>query len=486
MRWPPYPRTLFSRLMLLLLFGLLLSEMITALVLIQDRGEAIQRAVGIHSAQRIAGIVKILEQMPSAQRQEAVAALDTPGMRISLAIPPQTEVDGASSTTSTLFLGVLRYYLEGDRAIRLNLVGNEVQQYFDSRSESSIQRERGTGMRDMMQQMGRGTGMRDMMQQHMAEAGLILSTDEANLIQIELEDGQWVSFGEQLPEEMTAWPLRVVLALGLVLVTLVGVALVAVRWIIRPLGYLADSARALGKDLQRPPLLEEGPEEVRSTLKAFNTMQAQIRRFVDERSRFLAAISHDLKTPITRLRLRCGLLDDEALQTKFERDLSDMEDLVQGILDFMRDEAGNEKKQALDINDLLETIQIDGEEDNSIITLKGRAKSAYYCHPTSLRRLITNIVDNALKYGGQADIQVEDSEHALSISISDAGSGIPEAQIEKLFEPFTRLEESRNKATGGSGLGLSIAKNIALAHGGTLTLKNRQTGGLNALITLPR
>ncbi|WP_321528720.1 ATP-binding protein [Sedimenticola selenatireducens] len=474
MSWLPYPRSLFSRLVLLLLFGLVLAEAITALVLTRDRGEAIQRVAGIHSAQRIAGIVKILDQMSALQRQEIVDALDGPNMRISLSIPPQGEQNQASPVSDgTLFRGVLHYYLDDDRLIYLSQVDGTTRQHFNS-------------MNELPMRMGRGSGMHDMMQRHMAEAGLILPSEGANLIQVELRDGQWVSFGEQLPEEMTAWPLRVILALGLVLITLGLVAFLAVRWITSPLAYLADSARALGQDLQRPPLEEEGPEEVRSTLRAFNTMQAQIRKFVDERSRFLAAISHDLKTPITRLRLRSGLLEDTELQAKFERDLNDMEELVQGTLEFMRDETGNERKQALDINDLLETMQIDGEEAGAKITLTGRAQSVFYCHPVSLRRMINNLVDNALKYGGQADIQVEDSKEHLKISITDAGTGIPEPQIEQVFEPYTRLDNSRSKKTGGTGLGLTIAKNIAVAHGGTLTLRNRKAGGLQAIIMLPR
>jgi|ATLU01.1.fsa_nt_gi signal transduction histidine kinase len=473
MKWLPHPHSLFSRLVLILLFGLILAEAITALVLTRDRGEAIQRAVGIHSAQRIAGIVKILERMPPDQRQETVSALDAPGMRISLAIPPQAEQKSTSTTDSALFLGVLHYYLEDKHAIRINLAGSTARQHFSSTN-------------DFPMRMGNGPGMHDMMQKHMAEAGLILPSEGTNLIQVALKDGQWVSFGEQLPEEMTAWPLRVILVLGLVLIILGLVALLAVRWITRPLAYLADSARELGKDLQRPPLAEEGPEEVRSTLRAFNAMQDQIRQFVDERSRFLAAISHDLKTPITRLRLRCGLLDDNELQAKFERDLSDMEDLVQGTLQFMRDEPRNEQKQALDINDLLETMQIDGEETGAKISLRGRAESAFICHPVSLKRMIGNLVDNALKYGGQADISIEDSKRYLTIRIADNGTGIPESQIDHVFEPFTRLDESRSKETGGTGLGLSIARNIAVAHGGKLALENRKNGGLLATITLPR
>ncbi|WP_428625160.1 ATP-binding protein [Sedimenticola sp.] len=473
MKGATYPRTLFSRLVILLLFGLVLAELITALVLSSDRGEAIQRAVGIHSAQRIAGIVKILEPMSAAQRQETVAALDTPGTHISLNIPPMETADHPLSTDGAIFLAALNVYLDTEHDVHLTQIDEQQPHPFDTPDTKAAG-------------MGMNPRMHDMMMQHMAEAGLMLSTQGRHLIQVRLLDGQWVSFGEQLPEGIGTWPLRVSIALGLVLLILGMVALLAVRWITRPLAYLAESARALGEDLQRPPLVEEGPEEVRSTLHAFNAMQQQIRQFVDERSRFLAAISHDLKTPITRLRLRSGLLDDSSLQAKFERDLEEMEVLVQGILDFMRDETGHSEKQAMDINDLLETLQIDGEERGAAITIQGQAAHSFYCHPISMRRLITNLVDNAVKYGGRADIEVKDSAESLKITITDNGSGIPESDLDRVFEPFTRVDNSRSRESGGTGLGLSIAKNIALAHGGTLRLKNRENGGLSAEIELPR
>lgn len=470
---PSYPRTLFSRLVILLLFGLLLAEAITALVMTSDRGEAVQQAVGFYSAQRIAGIVRILERMPPGQRQETVETLDAPGMRISLTLPPIDSDNNHTSTGSALFLAALQFYLDREREVRLDIADAQTLQHFARHDPLSMG-------------MGMNHRMHEMMRQHMAEAGLFIPVSGRHLIQIRLEDGQWVSFGEQLPQGITTWPLRVTTALVLVLLVLGIVALLAVRWIIRPLDQLEKSATALGQDLKRPPLKEAGPKEVRATLHAFNTMQAQIRRFVEERSRFLAAISHDLKTPITRLRLRSGLLEDEAMQKKFEHDLAEMEVLVQGILDFMRDESGDSEKLAMDINDLLETQQIDGEESGAIITIKGKATRSFLCRPLSMRRLITNLVNNAIKYGGRADIEIEDSEERLKIRVSDRGDGIPEADLERVLEPFTRVEDSRSKTSGGTGLGLTIAKNIALAHGGTLTLQNRKDGGLVAEVDLPR
>lgn len=466
-----YPKTLFSRLVLLLVSGLLIAEGVTALVLNNDRVEMIKRTAGLHSAQRIAGIVKVLDQMPPEQRMEIAKALDTQGMRIDLT-PASWETNNKKlSQENAVFLSALRFYLDDERPINFQYVEENPQMAYTSPNHPG---------------MGRGHDMRQIMQRHMAENGLFLPPEGRHLIQVLLNDGQWVSFGEQLPQKMSAWPLRMVIALSMVLLILGLVALVAVKIIIKPLSHLAESARALGEDLQRPLLDVEGPEEVRDTLQAFNSMHQQIKQYVDERSRFLAAISHDLKTPLTRLRLRSGLFEDDEMRRKVEHDLSEMEDLIHSTLDFMRNEAPKELKQAVDINDLLETIQIDGESVGSTITLTGRADNYFYCHPVSMRRLINNLVENAIKYGGQANIEVLDSPQQLKIKISDEGTGIPEHELKHILEPFYRVEDSRSKETGGSGLGLSIANSIAKAHKGSLTLKNRDKGGIEAEITLPR
>jgi len=454
---------------LLLLLGLILAQLVTGLVLTWDRGEAIQRATGAYSAQRIAGIVRLLEKMPRKERQETIEALDAPGMRISLQVPVTEPLPQTASTAERIFLGALKLYLGETRAVRVSPMGASQAQPF---------------MPDKGMMMN--PGMRGMMQRHMAKAGLALPKGAAYLIQVQLQDGTWVSFGERLPESLITWPLRVIIALVAVMAILLLVALLSVRWLIQPLSHLAASAKALGQDLHTPPLKEQGPIEVRSTLQAFNTMQSQIRQFVDERSRFLASVSHDLKTPITRLRLRAGLLEDEALRTKFERDLKDMENLVENTLDFMRNAHKGEALSSVDINDLLETLQIDAEDAGQQVSLSGKADTPLQCHPTAFRRVITNLVDNAVKYGQRADIEVEDSPEDLLIRISDAGPGIAEEELDNVFEPFHRLEDSRNRKTGGSGLGLSIARNIIHAHNGEITLKNKEGQGLIAEIHIPR
>jgi signal transduction histidine kinase len=215
-------------------------------------------------------------------------------------------------------------------------------------------------------------------------------------------------------------------------------------------------------------------------------MQQRLSRFIADRTRIFTAMSHDLKTPITRLRLRAELLEDDALRAKFTRDLEEMEAMVTQTLDFMRDADAREAVQRVNAMALLESLQTDYQDSGNRVRIEGGIAQPYPGRPLALRRCLTNLVDNAVRYGGQATIRIEDDAERLAIRILDDGPGIPEQELEQAFEPFFRGEASRNRETGGTGLGLGIARNIARAHGGDLVLRNRPEGGLEALLTLPR
>jgi signal transduction histidine kinase len=268
--------------------------------------------------------------------------------------------------------------------------------------------------------------------------------------------------------------------------TVVALSLVAVRWVTGPLSTLASAAEKLGEDINRPPLPETGPVEARRAARAFNTMQARLSRFISDRTRVLTAMSHDLKTPITRLRLRTELLDDEALRAKFSKDLGEMESMVAQTLDFMRDASASEPVQRVDLMALLESLQTDYQDMGNTVEVEGRLEAPFGGRPLALRRCLTNLVDNAIRYGKRALVRAEEAAGAITIRVLDEGPGIPEQELEHAFEPFFRGESSRSRETGGTGLGLGIARNIARAHGGDLVLKNRPGGGLEAILTLPR
>jgi len=263
-------------------------------------------------------------------------------------------------------------------------------------------------------------------------------------------------------------------------------SLVAVRWIVQPLADLRRAADALGKDIHRPPLPETGPVEVAETARAFNRMQRRIGRFVEDRARILAAVSHDLKTPITRLRLRADLMDDEDLGEKICRDLDEMQAMVEETLAFMRGTDEREQTRPIDLMALLGSLIQDTGEAGQGVRLEGAIERPYLGRPLALKRCIGNLLSNALRYGREVEILAQDSAQSVTLRIIDRGPGIPLEATEKVFEPFFRLEGSRGRDSGGTGLGLGIARDIARAHGGDLVLSNRPEGGLIAELKLPR
>ncbi len=284
----------------------------------------------------------------------------------------------------------------------------------------------------------------------------------------------------------TPLPPSLMLNLILLVAVLVIALYVVARSITRPLSRLALAADSLGRSLRQPKLQEGGASELRHAARAFNTMQDRLHRYLDSRTRVLAAMSHDLKTPLTRLRLQVETqIDDPALQARFGRELDEMENMVHGALALFRNLNDDEAQEPVDVNLLLETVREEFVEMGRDVTLEGRALAPLSGKPQALKRCITNLVANAVKFGTRARMLVRDGGQ-LEISVCDDGPGVPPEELEKVFEPFYRLESSRNRDTGGSGLGLSIARDVAQAHGGSLVLRNRPEGGLEARLTLPR
>ncbi|MDH5513116.1 MAG: ATP-binding protein, partial [Gammaproteobacteria bacterium] len=269
-------------------------------------------------------------------------------------------------------------------------------------------------------------------------------------------------------------------------VSVIALSLLAVRWLTRPLGVLAVAADELGRDIRRAPLAEKGPAEVRRAAAAFNTMQSRLQTYLREREQMLAAVSHDLRTPITRLRLRAEMIEDESLRVKFARDLAEMEAMTTAALDFLRGAHVDEPVQPVDVLALLESLQADMEEAGHEVQVRAQDIAPFPARPLALKRCLTNLADNAVKYGKRAEIGVEDDGRELRITVADDGPGIPEAELKRVFEPFYRIEGSRSRETGGVGLGLSVARDIARAHRGELALRNRPGGGLEAVLMLPR
>ena len=310
------------------------------------------------------------------------------------------------------------------------------------------------------------------------------------LVSLRFPDAGWLNFRLELPPPRPWHSATFLAAFALMTLAAGALTLWAVRRLTRPVRALAQAADRLGRDVNAPPLPEDGPSEVATAARAFNTMAERIRRYVGDRTQMLAAIGHDLKTPITRLKLRAEFLDDEEQRRKMLADLDEMETMIAATLAFARDESRGEPSVPVDLAALCRTVldeAADARPDFSeMIGYAGPEHLTASVRPGALKRALANLVGNAVAYGGGVQLTLAPpAAGVVRITIEDEGPGVPENELEAVFQPFRRLEASRNRETGGTGLGLPIARNIFRAHGGDVVLRNRRTGGLAALATLP-
>ena len=446
-----WPRSLFGRLALVLLSGLIVAQFVSAAVSLADRDRVLFRFSDVQWAQRVAQAVRLMDSLDAGERQRIASIITTPRLLVSLSAQPP--VSGHSDPQSADYEAALKETLGGGRQVRV------------------VVAER--------------TPAESMAGVPAAVHAPDIRRSEHVITEVQLADGSWVNFDHPRPWALTDSPLRLMLSLGVLLVSVLLLSFLAVRWVTRPLSTLARAADELGRDLNRPPLPERGPLEVRAAAAAFNTMQARLRDYIYERTRILTAVSHDLRTPITRMRLRAELLGDEELKTKLVHDLQEMEAMTDATLSFLRGFEEREPLQSVDLMALLESLETDSVETGYDVKLNGRIERPVMLRPRALRRLLDNLVTNAVRYGKKAMITVQDLGPEVVIRVRDAGPGIPPQELQKVFEPYYRLETARSQEGGGTGLGLSISRNIAELHGGRLILQNHPAGGLEAILTLP-
>ncbi|WP_414154854.1 ATP-binding protein [Pseudomonas sp. BNK-43-a] len=304
--------------------------------------------------------------------------------------------------------------------------------------------------------------------------------------QIRLDEGEWLYIASLLPEPYTGLeperlPRQQIGFIALTTLLLLLFIGLLVHWQSWPLKRLARAAREMSLGADVPPVAEGGGSEVVEVGRAFNAMRERISRYLTERSQLFSAISHDLRTPITRLRLRVELLEDEHLQAKFSRDLDELELLVKGALQCVKDTDIHENIEPIDLNQVLEILAEPYLRDGRI-TVEGRVLAPYPGKPLALRRCIGNLIDNAIKYGECAHLRIIDNAEAFVLQVDDQGPGVPEQRLEQVFEPHFRLAGQQQ----GYGLGLGIARNIAHSHGGEVSLLNLREGGLRVTLFLPR
>lgn len=302
---------------------------------------------------------------------------------------------------------------------------------------------------------------------------------------VQLSDGSWLMFSAAARSwGLGEWQRNLILIV-LVLISTVLVALIATRHLAKPLRHFAEGARRFGADFGAPPIEPVGPIEIRQVIVAFNAMQGQLQHFINDRTQMLAAISHDFRTPLTRMRLRGEFIEDPEQQQRLFRDVDEMQAMINASLEFFRDDARLEQATSFDLAELLRTLTDDYRYQSIDIAISSPQHLVFFGRPMGIKRVVGNLLDNTVKYAQEPTIELSADDQQVTLLVLDRGPGIAPESQEQVFAPFFRLEGSRNKNTGGVGLGLSAARAIVLGQGGTLTLCNRPDGGLEVKVLLP-
>lgn len=469
MRW--LPKTLFGQITLALFTGLLVVQLVGLGLLLDDRGRLNYKLLSEYAAQRMAGIATVLENADPEERPRLAKALSVQPTTLSMSIP-WIQGKGDDSEDARVFAQEAARQFETPLTMQM-LALERVNPFLFELHPLRVDNH------DKDEKEEKKSSRAAFNKAH--------PFPRTYVAQIKLSDGTVVTFHHVLPVPATDLPYRVILLLALLGISVAALSIWAVRRLTRPLAKLANAASGLAHNLNQEPLPENGPLEVRQASQAFNTMQRGLKRLVDTRAQALSAVSHDLRLPITRMRLRLESNIDPELRDKMEHDLSEMDTMIGHTLDFLRAGSNTEPPVLINLDALLDSVVEDMEELGATITREGKALKPLLARPHALRRCFANLLDNARFYGGGiATLNIEDSEKEVRIRITDQGPGIPEAEIEKVFEPYFRVESSRAKHTGGTGLGLAIAKAIAETHGGTITLASKSGEGLTVTVILPR
>ncbi|SPB13840.1 integral membrane sensor signal transduction histidine kinase [Caballeronia novacaledonica] len=429
-----WPRTLFARLALILVVGLALAQTFSFLLTMRERDDSMTHMMMGYVEREVASSVALLDHLPPDERAQWLPRLARRSYQFILG-PGVTGAPPDAALSE-------RFARSIDEGIgkRYPLTVNAV------------------------------PGDRERFQVH-------LRLSDGSPLTIDMRPMVGTPLSSWLP-----------LVLVLQLIVLGACCWLAVRLATGPLKRLANAADTLGPDLKAERLPESGPEEVARAAKAFNAMQDRVSTYMTQRMQILAAITHDLQTPITRMRLRVDVMDDEAAGAKLQQDLKEMESLVKEGVTYARTLHGtNEAPRRIDADALFESIVDDYLDAGQPVTLRGGIGGALMAPPQALKRVVGNLIDNAIKYSGAAEIEVATRKDGRAvIAVLDRGPGIPDESLEAVFEPFVRLEGSRNRQTGGTGLGLAIARQLTLAMDASLTLHHREGGGLEARLVLKK
>lgn len=438
-----------GRVFITLLLGVVISAALTQLAADLERKRVIEQQRDQHLLERAEQLVMATEIVPTSARSVYLSVANRPGLRLEVGAP--------------LPLAPATSWFASSLAARLG------EGYVISSAQAR-------------------PASCDLPHQQALLYGLIRTRWQGacETLNIRLRDGEELRLSVLPPRSAFRGPetdYRAVI--GLFLLSIAALAYLVARMTTRPLKVLARAAQDLGQDINRAPLELTGASEIRQASAAFNAMQARIRQYIFQRTQMLAAITHDLQTPLTRMRLRLEKVPDVELQERLIGDLSAMQEMVREGLVLARSMDTTENMHMLDLDSLLEAVCADAVDAGQQVTLKGQAGMALLGRPLDLRRCLGNLIDNAVKYGRDARVCVDRINGAARVRIRDSGPGIPMAELNRVFDPFYRVETSRSRESGGTGLGLTIARNIAEQHGGSIALANHPEGGLEVTLVLP-
>jgi len=472
------------------------------------RDETVAIGAATQAAEQIIVIRRMIERAPTRQDQiELLQRLNSPVMRMTFNDQPLVRVSDRQ-LPSRIFLRVLRREFPRDAEIRADSL-------FDDRAFDNLPFVEALGLVSDndphfplgdLQRAPQSAGADDFppvtrhnedrnggifsrrVFQSLRSLGGTLPVADAAMFRVSVRppnSTRWINARVVLniaePYSLTAFPSW----LAAVSVLIMGVALWGVSRATGPLSVFASAAERLGVDVNAEPLSEKGPPEVRRASLAFNTMQMRVKRYIKDRTQMLAAISHDLRTPITRLRLRAEFVDDDEQREKMMNDLNEMEAMIAETLVFARDDAANEPASHIDVAAVVAALCGELRFSGREVGYAGPDSFEFLTRPLAFKRAISNLIDNALKYGRTAQVTLAPSGAELRIYVDDTGPGIPPAEMDRVFLPFVRLETSRSRETGGAGLGLTIARNAIRSMGGDVELMNRTEGGLRVTVVLP-
>jgi signal transduction histidine kinase len=455
---PPRIGSLRAQLVILILGALAIAQAVSLWLFADERSLAVRAALGFEAAGRAANVVRLLEEAPPDLSASIVRAANSPLVRFDLAPAPSVT---APDHHHADYIETRVRALLGDgfsRDIRVNL------------RDTAVPLHPIPNLSPQMAQMHQ-----EMMRGRMQAVEMTLS--------VALSGGQWLNVATRFERPPLQWPLSSVLTFGLT----AALILVAAFWFVMtrltgPLRDLSRAAEDLGRGDAGEPLPVSGPVEVRDLTRAFNRMQERLTRFVADRTRILAAVSHDLRSPLTAMRFDAELVEDEETRESLIASIDEMQTMAEATLNFAEGLAGREPSDVVDVSDWLETL---ADNKATPFELTGGPSMTVRIRPLALRRAVRNLVENATRYGGSATVGWHRGGDDLVIEVTDHGPGIPEEELEEVFAPFHRLEASRSLETGGHGLGLAIARAIVRGHGGDIRLENRAEGGLKASIFIP-